>query len=55
MPPFWFYMYGIKGLILIPYYSKYSITCNFYVIILLLHLSTVGDTFYWASIFVKKC
>ena len=45
-PPFWFYMYGTKGSILIPYYSKYSIICNFCVIILLLYLSTVENTLY---------
>ena len=53
-PPFWFCMYGAKGLILIPRYFKYFIIYNFYVMILLLYLSTVGDTFYWALIFVKK-
>ena len=45
-PPFWSYIYGTKGSILIPYYSKYSITYNFYGTILLLHLSTIEDTFY---------
>ena len=45
-PPFWFCVYGAEGLILIPYYSKYSVTCSFYVTILLLYSSTVGDTFY---------
>ena len=54
-PPFWFYVYGAKGLILIPYYSKYSVICSFCVTILLLYLSIVGDTFYWALIFIKKC
>ena len=44
--PFWFYVYSIKGLILILRYFKYFIICNFCVIILLLYLSTVGDTFY---------
>ena len=45
-PPFWFYIYGTKGLILIPHYFKYFIIYNFYVIILLSHLNTVGNTFY---------
>ena len=53
-PLFWFYVYGAKGLILIPRYFKYSITCNFYITILLLYSSTVGDTFYWVLIFIKK-
>ena len=54
MPPFWFYVYGTKGSILMPRYSKYFIIYNFCVIILLLYSSTVGDTFYWVSIFIKK-
>ena len=45
-PPFWSYVYGTKGLILIPHYSKYFVTYNFYVTILLLHLSIIGNTFY---------
>ena len=45
-PPFWLYMYSAKGLILIPYYSKYSVIYSFYITILLSHLSTVEDTFY---------
>ena len=55
VPPFWFYVYGTKGLILIPCYSKYFIFYNFYIIILLLHLSTIRDTFYYVLIFIKKC
>ena len=53
-PPFWFYVYGAEGLILIPRYSKYFITYSFYITISLLYLSTVGDIFYWASILIKK-
>ena len=45
-PPFWSYVYGAKGLILILYYFKYFVICSFCVMILLLYLSTVGDTFY---------
>ena len=52
--PFWFYVYGAKGLILIPRCSKYSVICSFCVTILLLYLSTIKDTFCWASIFIKK-
>ena len=33
-------------LILISRYSKYFVICNFYVMILLLYLNTVGNTFY---------
>ena len=46
VPPFWFCVYGAKGLILIPRYFKYFVICNFCVIILLLYSSTVKDTFY---------
>ena len=53
-PPFWFYVYSTEGLILIPRYFKYSITYSFYIIILLLYLNIIGDTFYWVLIFVKK-
>ena len=53
-PPFWFYVYGTEGLILMPHCFKYFIICSFCITILLLHLSTVGDTFCWASIFIKK-
>ena len=53
-PPFWSYIYGAKGLILILYYSKYSVIYNFCVTILLLYLSTVENTFYWVLIFIKK-
>ena len=45
-PPFWSCVYGIKGSILIPRCFKYSVIYNFYVIILLLYLSIVRDTFY---------
>ena len=45
-PPFWFYVYGAKGLILMPRYSKYSVICSFYVMILLLYLNIIGDIFY---------
>ena len=44
-PPFWSYVYSAKGLILILRYSKYSVIRSFYVMILLLYSSTVGDTF----------
>ena len=54
-PPFWLYMYGAKGLILIPRYSKYFVVYNFYVTILLLYSNIIEDTFYWVFIFVKKC
>ena len=54
VPPFWSCVYGTEGLILMPRYSKYSVICSFCVTILLSYSSTVGDTFYWASIFVKK-
>ena len=44
VPPFWFYIYGTEGSILIPRYLEYSVTCSFYITILLLYLSTVGVT-----------
>ena len=38
-----------------PRYFKYFVIYNFYVMILLLYSSIVGDIFCWALILVKKC